>query len=362
MRILETVKIMRSKMALFEHSDFDNHEQVAFHHDKLTGLKAIIAVHNTNLGPSLGGCRMWPYASSDEALTDVLRLSSGMSYKAAMANLPKGGGKAVIIGNPREHKSEALMQAMGRFVDSFNGRYIIAEDSGINVQDINQMASQTNYASGNKARYSVDGTQPDGNPGPSTSYGVFCGIKAAVKHLYGSDLQGKTIAIQGVGNVGLRLAKYLHQAGAHIFVSDIFEENLLIAHEEFGATIVDNKTIHSLDVDVFAPCALGGAVNENTIEAFKAKIIAGAANNQLANSTMDLALMNRRITYVPDYVLNAGGIIDIHHQTLDDSSDEKLKHQISNIGNTVVTVLEQAQEQGLPTQQVANKIAASRFG
>lgn len=348
-------------MALFEHPDFDKHEQVAFHHDKSTGLKAIIAVHNTRLGPSLGGCRMWPYASSDEALTDVLRLSSGMSYKAAMANLPKGGGKAVIIGNPREHKSEALMQAMGRFVDSFNGRYIVAEDSGISVQDINQMASQTKYASGNNARYSIDGMKPDGNPAPSTSFGVFCGIRAAVKHVYGSDLRGKTVAIQGIGNVGLRLAKYLHRAGAQLFISDIYEENLLIAHEQTGATIVDNDTIHSLKVDVFSPCALGGAVNKNTIDVFKAKVIAGAANNQLSDSSMDVALMNRNITYVPDYVINSGGIIDIHHQTLDDGSDAKLMADVKNIGNTVLSVLEQAQQQGLPTQQIANKIASSRF-
>lgn len=348
-------------MALFEHPEFDNHEQVAFHHDKKTGLKAIIAVHNTNLGPSLGGCRMWPYASSEEALTDVLRLSAGMSYKAAMANLPQGGGKAVIIGNPREHKSEALMQAMGRFVDGFNGRYVVAEDSGISVQDINQMASQTKHASGNKARYSVDGQIPDGNPAPSTSYGVFCGIEAAVKHVYGTNLNGKTIAIQGIGHVGLRLARHLHKAGAKLFISDIYEENLLIAHEELGATIVDNDSIHALEVDVFSPCALGAAINENTIESFKAKIIAGAANNQLANNTLDLALMNRKITYVPDYVINAGGIIDIYHQTLDDGSDEKLLLELKNIGNTVRMVLEQANEQGLPTQQVANKIASSRF-
>ncbi|MFT4653429.1 MAG: leucine dehydrogenase, partial [Patiriisocius sp.] len=279
----------------------------------------------------------------------------------AMANLPKGGGKAVIIGNPREHKSEALMQAMGRFVDSFNGSYIVAEDSGISVQDINQMASQTKYASGNHARYSIDGIKPDGNPAPSTSYGVFCGIKAAVKHVYGTDLQGKTVAIQGIGNVGLRLARYLHSAGAQLFISDIYEENLLIAHEQTGATIVDNNTIYSLDVDVFSPCALGGAVNKNTIEVFKAKVIAGAANNQLSNSSMDIALMNRNITYVPDYVINAGGIIDIYHQTLDDGSDAKLMADVKNIGNTVLGVLEQAQEQGLPTQQIANKIAASRF-
>jgi leucine dehydrogenase len=348
-------------MALFEHPDFDTHEQVVFHHDKATGLKAIIAVHNTHLGPSLGGCRMWPYASSAEALTDVLRLSSGMSYKAAMANLPLGGGKAIIIGNPREHKSEALMHAMGRFADTFCGRYIIAEDSGISVQDINQMATQTSYASGNKARYSVDGLRPDGNPAPATAYGVFCGIKAAVNYVYGSDLSGKTVAIQGIGNVGLRLARYLHNAGAQLFISDVHKYNLLIAQKEFNATIVDNDTIHSLDVDVFSPCALGGAINEKTIQGLRATIIAGAANNQLASNTMDVALMHKHITYVPDYVINAGGIIDIHHQTLDDGSDVKLMAELRNIGKTVTTLLEQSEKQGLPTQQIANKIASGRF-
>lgn len=348
-------------MALFEDPDFDNHEQVAFHHDRKTGLKAIIAVHNTNLGPSLGGCRMWPYASSAEALTDALRLSSGMSYKAAMANLPQGGGKAVIVGNPRKHKSEALMHAMGSFVNSFNGRYVIAEDSGISVQDINQMATQTQYASGNHARYSIDDQIPDGNPAPSTAYGVFCGIQAAVKHVYNSDLQGKTVAIQGVGHVGLRLARLLHNAGAKLFVSDIFSENLWLAEKELGATIVDNQAIHCLDVDVFAPCALGAAVNRDTIEKFNTKIIAGAANNQLCDATMDVALMNRQITYVPDYVINAGGIIDIHHQSLNSSSDHNLREQVKNIGNTVLDILEKAKVQALPTQEVANKIASSRF-
>jgi leucine dehydrogenase len=348
-------------MALFEHIEFDNHENVTFHHDKESGLKAIIAVHNTHLGPSLGGCRMWPYQTSDEALTDVLRLSSSMSYKAAMANLPLGGGKAVIIGNPREHKTEALMQAMGRFVNNLNGRYIVAEDSGINVQDLNHMASQTEFVSGNMARYSIDGNTPDGNPAPATSLGVFYGIQAAVKYVFGSDLKGKKVAIQGIGHVGLRLAKHLHNAGAKLFVSDIYEENLLTARDELGATIVDNASIHALDVDVFAPCALGAAVNKNTINAFNAKIIAGAANNQLANKAMDEALLNRGITYVPDYVINAGGIIDIHHQTLDTSSDEQLLQSVKTIGDTVMMLLQQAREQNLPTQQLANEIALRRF-
>jgi leucine dehydrogenase len=348
-------------MALFEHPDFDQHEHVAFCHDPQSGLHAIIAVHNTQLGPSLGGCRMFPYASSDEALTDVLRLSMGMSYKAAMANLPQGGGKAVIIGDPRQHKSVDLMRAMGRFVDSFNGRYIIAEDSGISVQDVDLMAQQTQYVSGNKARYSVDGNKPDGNPAPATAYGVFCGIKAAVKHKMGSDLQGCKVSIQGVGHVGLRLARHLHKAGAQLYVSDIYDENLLIAQQELDATIVENAKIHALDVDVFAPCAMGSAITDDVLRELKATIIAGAANNQLANKSLDEKMKSKGIIYVPDYVINAGGIIDIYHQAQDDSSDEALIQKLDQIGETVDTIIKRAQHEDLPTELVANAIAESRF-
>ena len=348
-------------MALFEHPDFDEHEQVSYYYDKASGLKAIIAVHNTQLGPSLGGCRMFEYTSSAQALTDVLRLSRGMTYKAAMANLPNGGGKAVIIANPRMHKTKELMQSMGRFVNSFEGRYIIAEDSGINVQDVHYMASQTKFASGIAARYKVAGNVADGNPGPSTAYGVFCGIKAAVDYVYGSDLQGKRVAIQGIGNVGFHLAKYLHQAGAILFISDIYSDSLTVAQVEFGATIVDNDTIHALDVDVFSPCALGGAINDSTINEIKATIIAGAANNQLSNDKLDSALLNKGITYIPDYVINAGGIIDLYHQTLTHSSDDLLTAQLEEIGNTIRCVLTQATQTRKPTQDVANLIAQSRF-
>ncbi len=344
-------------MALFEHPDYNNHENVSYYHDAKTGLRAIIAVHNTTLGPSLGGCRMFPYANSDEALTDVLRLSSGMSYKAAMAGLPQGGGKAVIIGNPREHKSAALMQAMGRFVNSFNGSYIIAEDSGISVSDVLQMQEATTFTGGCKASYSFDGTTPDGNPAPATAYGVFCGIKAAVDYVYGTDLRGKKVAIQGVGHVGLRLAKHLHQAGAELFVSDIYDDNLLIAEAEYGATIVDNNSIHSLPVDVYAPCALGGAINKDTIDDIRARVVAGAANNQLATDDMGTRLLQNNIAYVPDYVINAGGIIDIYHQTQSDSSNALLKQQLENIGNTVTHLLTEAEAQNKATVTIANAMA-----
>lgn len=309
---------------------------------------------------------MWPYANSGEALTDVLRLSSGMTYKAAMAGLPQGGGKAVIIGDPRKHKSAELMQAMGRFVDTFAGRYIIAEDSGISVQDVEHMASQTNYATGKQARYSVDGSKPDGNPAPSTAYGVFCGIKAAVEYTFvnspdGSSLLGKKVAIQGVGHVGLRLARLLHNAGAKLFVSDIFDDNLKIAADELGATIVDKAVIHSLDVDVYAPCAMGAAINKQTLPEIKARIIAGAANNQLASVEMDSAVHEAGKVYVPDYVLNAGGIIDLYHQTQDTSSDEILRKQIEKIGESVKEILDKSNKLNLATQSVSNQIAEKKF-
>lgn len=348
-------------MSLFEHPDFDNHEQLAFQYDKVSGLRAIIAVHNTRLGPSLGGCRMWPYATSAEALTDVLRLSCSMSYKAAMAGLPQGGGKAVIIGDPRKHKSSELMRAMGRFVDSMQGRYIIAEDSGISVQDIDDMATQTKFVSGNNARYSFDGSSPDGNPAPSTAFGVFCGIQAAVKFVCNSDLSGKKVAIQGVGHVGLRLARHLHNAGAKLYVSDIYSDNLALAEKEFGATIVDNTKISQLDVDVYSPCAMGGAINNQTVKQLNTKIIAGAANNQLASKAMDEMLQQRGIVYVPDYVINAGGIIDLYHQNLDHANDTILCQQLTKIGDTVTEILTKSSAQRLPSQQIANAIAEQRL-
>jgi leucine dehydrogenase len=344
-------------MSIFEHPDYDKHEHVTFINDAKTGLQAIIAVHNTNLGPSVGGCRMFPYQNSEAALKDVLRLSTGMSYKAAMAGLPQGGGKAVIIGDPRKDKSSALMGEMGRFVNSLQGKYIIAEDSGISVSDINEMAKETAFASGNKALYSVDGNHADGNPAPATSYGVFKSIQAAVKHVYNDELVGKKVAIQGVGHVGLRLAKLLHEAGCELLVSDIFEENLLIAKQKYGATIVDNQSIHMQKVDVYAPCALGGAINESSINQLGAKIVAGAANNQLAHESLDKALFDKGICYVPDYVANAGGIIDIQYQSLTGGSDKILREKVAQIGATVSAILKESSANNRPTQAIANSQA-----
>nr|WP_136249899.1 Glu/Leu/Phe/Val dehydrogenase dimerization domain-containing protein [Ningiella ruwaisensis] len=347
-------------MSLFEHPDFDQHEQVSFFHDAESGLSAIIAVHNTKLGASLGGCRMWPYANSQEALTDVLRLSKGMTYKAAMAGLPQGGGKAVIIGNPRHDKTQALMYAMGKAVDTFKGQYVIAEDSGISVQDLQYMATQSHHVAGTSAKFAYDGSPADGNPAPSTAYGVYMGVKAAVEHVMNSSLKGKTVAIQGVGHVGLRLARHLHKAGANLIVADIFNEGVEIAKNELGARVVDPQEIHAMEADVFAPCAMGGAINDKSISEIKAPIIAGAANNQLASKQMDKLLLEKNIVYVPDYVINAGGIIDIYHQR-NESSAQALRAQLEQIGDTVKNIITRSQTEKKPSEEVANILAEEKF-
>ncbi|MEM0912790.1 MAG: Glu/Leu/Phe/Val dehydrogenase dimerization domain-containing protein [Pseudomonadota bacterium] len=348
-------------MALFEHPDFDNHELVAFHNEPSIGLRAIIAVHNTNLGASIGGCRMWNYANSAEALTDVLRLSKGMTYKAAMANLPQGGGKAVIMGDPRTQKSKAMMLSMGEFVNSIGGNYIIAEDSGIAVSDIDIMGSMTKWVAGNFAKFSVSDEPADGNPAPSTAYGVYCGIKAAVKHKFNSDLEGVHIAIQGVGHVGRRLAKLLYQSGAVLSVADVHDENARFAMREYNATAFSPDDIHAVACDVFSPCALGGTINGRTITELKAHVVAGAANNQLADAALDQELRKKNITYVPDYVINAGGIIDIHYQKQSNSTLAQMQQHLESIGTTVSQVIIRSDETNRGTQYVANEMAEQKF-
>lgn len=348
-------------MSVFDHPEFDNHEHVAFYHDDKSGLRAIIAVHNTNLGPALGGCRMWPYANSGEALNDVLRLSKGMTYKAAMANLELGGGKSVIIGDPRKAKTPEMMAAMGRFVDTFGGKYFTAEDSGIAVTDLQIMAEQSDYIAGVNAQYHYAGEVPDGNPAPSTAYGVFVGVKAAVNYALGSDLKGVKVAIQGMGHVGYRLASHLHNAGAQLFVTDIYPDGVNRAVEEFGAVAVSPEEIYALDVDVVAPCALGATVNEHTISQLKAKVIAGAANNQLAKEDMGELLRQKGILYAPDYVINAGGVIDIFNQRMESSSNEALRAHIEQIGDTLNEIFTRADAEDRATNRVANVIAEERF-
>ncbi|MFT5676107.1 MAG: leucine dehydrogenase [Paraglaciecola sp.] len=347
-------------MSVFDHSEFDQHEHVAFYNDEASGLKAIIAVHDTALGPSLGGCRMWPYKTDEAALHDVLRLSKGMTYKAAMAGLPQGGGKAVIIGDPRTQKTPQMMTAMGRFVDSLGGRYVSAEDSGMSVNDLKIMAQESSHIAGIDAKYHITGGIPDGNPAPSTAYGVFIGIQASVKYLLKRDLQGVNVAIQGLGHVGYRLAEHLHKHGANLYVADIYPDNLKKAEEKFNAVVVSPKDIFALDVDVFAPCAMGAAINHQTIGLLKAKIIAGAANNQLESESVGAELLARNILYAPDYVMNAGGVIDIYHQKQSSSAEAMRKH-IEQIGITLVEIYQRGNALGLPTNIVANTIAEERF-
>lgn len=347
-------------MAVFSLSDFADHEQVVFVSDDKSGLKAIIAVHNSNLGPALGGCRMWPYASEEEAIRDVLRLSRGMTYKSAMANLKLGGGKSVIIGNPRTHKTLELLAAFARALEQLNGRYIAAEDSGTSVADMKYMTQFTRHVAGIHDKPSDAGTR-SGDPSPATAYGTFIGIRAAVKERLGRDsLEGLRVAVQGVGNVGFDLARQLKAAGAQLWVTDIHREPLLQAGKELGATVVAPEEVFGLDVDVFAPCALGAILNDSTIPQLKAKVVAGAANNQLAEARHGAELMKRGILYAPDYVINAGGIIDVYHERIGFDRAALIKH-IEGIEDNLMEIFERARKEERPTGEVADAIAEERF-
>ncbi len=340
-------------MSVFSSKHFDHHEQVVFCCDQASGLRAIIAIHNTNRGPSLGGCRMWPYDSEDEAVADVLRLSRGMTYKSAIANLPLGGGKSVIIGDPLTDKTPQLFAAMGRFVDSLGGRYIAAEDVGIDVADIDIIRTQTRHAAGTS-----DGS---GDPSPSTAQGVFVGIRAAVAFkLHRGTLAGLKVAVQGLGSVGYVLAELLAAAGATLFVTDIKDDSVARAVRELGATAVGLDEIYGLDVDVFAPCALGAVINNQTVPRLKARIVAGAANNQLAGSPHGQALTDLGILYAPDYVLNAGGVIRIASEgpTIDAADVPAL---IEGIEATLMEIFTRAEAEGRPTNQIADRLAEERF-
>jgi leucine dehydrogenase len=347
-------------MPVFSHPEYDAHEHVAFHYDAPSGLRAIIAVHDTHLGPGLGGCRMWPYVNDEAAITDVLRLSRGMTYKAAMADLCQGGGKSVIIGDPRHDKSPGLMRAMGRFVESLGGRYIVAEDSGTNVADIRLMAEETQYVGG-LADAAASAAGRTGDPSPATALGVFIGMGATAQAAFNSsDLNGLRVAIQGVGNVGYRLAGHLHSAGARLWVTDLHQPAVDRCVAEFGATPVAMEDIHAQEVDIFAPCAMGAGLNERTIPEIRAKAVAGAANNQLARPRDGHWLAARGILYAPDYVINAGGIIDIHYEG--PAYDPQIVHaHLSRIGDTLTQIYERSRSEGRPPGEIANLMAEQRF-
>ena len=336
-------------MSVFSSPDFDDHEEVVFCRDAATGLNAIIAVHDTTLGAGLGGCRFWPYRDVDEALTDALRLSRGMTYKAALARTGRGGGKSVIIGDPRRIASPDLFRAMGRFVERLGGSYIIAEDVGTSPADMAFVAEETGYVAG------LEGGS--GDPSPATALGVFTGIQAALEHQRGNDdLRDVTVAVQGLGHVGWDLCDQLHKAGARLIVSDMRDALMTAASRSFGATAVGTDAIHQVRADVFAPCALGAGLNDETIPALKATIVAGSANNQLAEARHDAMLAERGILYAPDYVINAGGIINIAHEGPDYDRGTAFAH-VTRIGETLTDLFRRAEEEGLATGAMADRMA-----
>ena len=348
-------------MAVFSLSDFADHEQVVFVSDDKSGLRAIIAVHNSNLGPALGGCRMWPYATEEEAVRDVLRLSRGMTYKSAMANLKLGGGKSVIIGNPRTQKTPELLAAFARALENLSGRYIAAEDSGTSVADMKYMSQFTSHVAGVHDKPAADGSTRSGDPSPATAWGPFVGHKAAGKERLGSDsLDGLKVAIQGVGNVGHHLAGHLKAAGAQLWITDIQRDNLLRTAKEYDATVVAPEAIFGLDVDVFAPCAMGAIINDATIPQLKASVVAGAANNQLAESRHGAELMRRGILYAPDYVINAGGIIDVYYERVGYDEATVTAH-VAGIYDNLMEIFARARSEERPTGEVADVIAEERF-
>jgi leucine dehydrogenase len=343
-------------VSVFEQMASMGHEQVVFCRDDKVGLRAIIAVHDSTLGQALGGCRLYPYASEEEALRDCLRLSRGMTYKAAVAGLDLGGGKSVIIGDP-SIKSEGLFRAFGRFVESLNGRYITAEDMNTTVEDMSHIRRETEWVTG-KATY-LGGS---GDPSPVTAWGTFHGVRACLEVVYGSpDVAGKKVAIQGCGSVGRYLAHYLSEAGAELFYTDISKERVQNCIDKYGGTAVSAEDWYSLDVDVLAPCAVGGIINQHTIPLLKAPIIAGGANNQLDDEIRDAeALAEKGITYAPDYVINAGGLVNVCTE-LRGLAREQAMEQASNIFVTVKDVINLAKAQGITSIQASNKLAEARI-
>ncbi len=334
---------------------FDGHERVVRAVDRTVGLHAIIAIHDRTLGPAIGGCRMWAYEDEDAALTDALRLSRGMTYKSAMAGVPFGGGKAVILGDPRTAKSTALFRAFGRAVEALGGRYISGEDVGVAVEDMNRAAEETRHILGTGDR--------GGDPSPWTAYGVSVGIEAAVRHRLGREsLAGTSIAVQGVGSVGYKLCDRLAFQGAKLFVTDVSPEAAHRAGAAFDATVVAPDEIYDVEADVFAPCALGASIDDDTVGRLRCAAVAGSANNQLHEARHGEALRARNVLYAPDYVINAGGMIALTLQFHPDGfSPERAGERIAAIGWTLAEIFERADREGTAPGAVADRIAKERI-
>ncbi|KAA0549485.1 Glu/Leu/Phe/Val dehydrogenase [Bacillus sp. BGMRC 2118] len=343
-------------MELFKYMETYDYEQLVLCQDKESGLKAIICIHDTTLGPALGGTRMWTYASEEAAIEDALRLAKGMTYKNAAAGLNLGGGKTVIIGDPRKDKNEAMFRAFGRYIQGLNGRYITAEDVGTTVADMDLIYEETEYVTGISPAFGSSG-----NPSPVTAYGVYRGMKAAAKEAFGTDsLEGKVIAIQGVGNVAYNLCRHLHEEGASLIVTDINKEAVARVVEEFGAKAVDPDEIYNVDCDIYAPCALGATINDETIPQLKAKVVAGAANNQLKEARHGDILQEMGIVYAPDYVINAGGVINVADELYGYNRERAMK-KVETIYDNIERVISISKRDGIPTYVAADRLAEERI-
>ena len=343
-------------MAVFSHREFVGHEQVVFARDEDSGLRAIIAIHNTALGPALGGCRMWDYATEAEALTDVLRLSVGMSYKNALAGLPFGGGKAVILGDARHDKSNVLLTAFARQVQYLGGRYYTAEDVGIGPADVDWMACNCDYVVGRS------GAGGSGDPSGWTARGVFVALREAVRARLGrEDLHGVSVMVQGVGNVGGKLCEYLYEAGAELLISDVNQVALRAIQDRTGATIVPLAGVAAAEADVYAPCALGGVLNDESIPQLRATVVCGSANNQLAEPRHGRALHARGILYAPDYLVNAGGVINVSAEVGGEYDAERVRQGVEGIADTARELFALSVRRGKPTAEVVDELVHARL-
>jgi leucine dehydrogenase len=334
------------------------HEQVVFCNDEATGLKAIVAIHNTVLGPALGGTRMWNYATEQEALTDVLRLSRGMTFKAAISGINLGGGKAVIIGDSKTMKTEPFLRRFGKFVNSLNGKYITAEDVNMKTADMEYISMETKHVTG--LPESMGG---GGDPSPVTAYGVYLGMKATAKKVFGSDsLKGKRVAVQGVGQVGMHLVEYLVKENAEVIITDLFEDKVKAIAQQFGVKAVGQDAIYDLDVDIYAPCAMGATLNDDTIPRLKCSIIAGAANNQLKDELKHgYMLIDKSITYAPDFLINAGGLINVYNEHLGNYNRNRVFEQAEKIYTTCTNILNLAEQEKISSQEAAIQLSEKRI-
>jgi len=340
-------------MQLFEKLSEYGHEQIVFWSEPELGYRGIIAIHDSTLGPALGGTRFWNYASDEEAIIDVLRLSHGMTYKAAVAGVALGGGKSVIIGDNRTLDREMIFRAHGRAVESLGGRYITAEDVGTSVDDMEFVRMETDSVVG------VYGGS--GDPSPVTAFGVYQGIRASAERQFGSaSLEGRHVLVQGLGNVGYHLCGFLHEEGARLTVTDIDQGRISRVREDFGATVVGPDEIYGIEADIFAPCALGSVINDDTLKVLRVQVVAGGANNQLAHARNGEELHKRGILYAPDYVINAGGLINVYGE-LHDWTSERSKRKAGEIFGTLLRIFALAADEGVPTAVAADRIAEERI-